>query len=442
MEEITSNLKARRGSKAEPRRVRVRTEPQQKLTEVVTQREAVSHVLRAIASSPHDLQPIFDTILDSAVRLCRANAGTLRLCEEKGFRLVAHLLDPTTLERWSPPMLVGPSSSLFAELANGLPIHIPDFRLASAADFDRDPGVVRAVNQGGLRALLCVPMLAERRIIGTIHIWRLRVQPFTDKEIELIKDFAAQAAIALEIARRERRLREMQMALAHANRVATVGQLTASIVHEVKQPTAATIINAQAALHLLKAQTVDLPKVRQIQKNIMKAGNRAAEVISRIHDLLKKSPSRVDRWEINGVIHEVVELTRGEAMTNGVTVQVELPDHLPHVHGDRVQVQQVILNLVINAIQAMSGLTEGIRKLHISTESAGEKGVCVAVRDTGPGLSAENLRHLFEPFYTTKPSGMGMGLSICRSIIELHGGRLWATGLHPHGALFQFTVPA
>jgi signal transduction histidine kinase len=102
----------------------------------------------------------------------------------------------------------------------------------------------------------------------------------------------------------------------------------------------------------------------------------------------------------------------------------------------------VILNLVINAIQAMSGLTEGIRKLHISTESAGEKGVCVAVRDTGPGLSAENLRHLFEPFYTTKPSGMGMGLSICRSIIELHGGRLWATGLHPHGALFQFTVPA
>jgi C4-dicarboxylate-specific signal transduction histidine kinase len=268
------------------------------------------------------------------------------------------------------------------------------------------------------------------------------VQPFTHKEIELITDFAAQAAIALEITSRERQLREVQMELAHANRVATMGQLTASIVHEVKQPIGATVTNAQAALRFLGAQTVDLDEVRQILHDIAKDGNRAGEVISRIHDLFKKAPPRRDRWEINGAIREVTELTRGEAEKNGVTVQTELSDHLPHVHGDRVQLQQVILNLIINAIQAMSGLSQGIRELHIGTDNAGEEGVRVAVRDTGPGLSAENLRRLFEPFYTTKPNGMGMGLSICQSIIEDHGGRLWATGLQPHGALFQFTIPA
>jgi signal transduction histidine kinase len=127
---------------------------------------------------------------------------------------------------------------------------------------------------------------------------------------------------------------------------------------------------------------------------------------------------------------------------NGVSVQTQLAEGLPLIQGDRVQLQQVILNLIINAIQAMSGLSEGIRELHIGTDDAGEEGVRVTVRDTGPGLSAENLQRLFEPFYTTKPNGMGMGLSICQSIIEDHGGRLWATGLQPHAALFQFTIPA
>jgi C4-dicarboxylate-specific signal transduction histidine kinase len=294
----------------------------------------------------------------------------------------------------------------------------------------------------GLRTLLWVPMLAEESLIGTIYIGRLRVQPFTDKEIELIMDFAAQAAIALEITRRERQLRDMQMELAHANRVATIGELTGSIVHEVKQPIAATVTNAQAALRFVGAEAVDLDKVRQILNDIVKDGNRAAEVISRIRDLFKKAPPRRDRWEINGAIREVIELTHGEAVKDGITVQTELPDHLPHIHGDRVELQQVILNLIINAIQAMTGLTEGVRELHIGTESAGPEGVRVVVRDTGPGLSEENLQRLFEPFYTTKPNGMGMGLSICRSIIEDHGGRLSATGLHPHGALFQFTIPA
>jgi signal transduction histidine kinase len=415
-------------------------EPHKELTELVRQRTAISEVLRAIASSPHDLQPIFDTILGSAVRLCRANMGTLRLCEETRLRVVAQLFDPNTLLE-PTPMVYEPRSSLLAHLANGSPVHVSDVDLPHDTLF-QDPAIAQAIKSAGVRTFLGVPMLAEKRLIGTVFISRVRVEPFTDKEIELIMDFAAQAAIALEITRRERQLRDMQMELAHANRVATIGELTGSIVHEVKQPIAAMVTNAQVALRFLDAQTVDVDEVRQTQKDIVKGGKRAGEVISRIRDLFKKAPPRRDQWEINGAIREVIELTRGEAMKNGVTVQTELPDHLPHVHGDRVQLQQVILNLIINAIQAMSGLTEGVRELHIGTESAGPEGVRVAVRDSGPGLSAENLQRLFEPFYTTKENGMGMGLPICRSIIEDHGGRLSATGLHPHGALFQFTIPA
>ena len=414
-------------------------ELQQELTELVRQRTAISEVLRAIASSPHDMQPIFDTILGSAVRLCRADVGTLRLCEETRLRVVAQLFDPNTL-LGPPAMVYEPSSSLLAHLANGSPVHVSDLDLPHDTLF-QDPAI-QAIKSAGVRTFLSVPMLTEKRLIGTVFISRVRVEPFTDKEIELIMDFAAQAAIALEITRRERQLRDMQMELAHANRVATIGELTGSIVHEVKQPIAATVTNAQAALRFLDAQTVDLDQVRQTQKDIVKGGRRAGEVISRIRDLFKKAPPRRDRWEINGAIREVIELTHGEAVKDGITVQTELPDHLPHIHGDRVELQQVILNLIINAIQAMTGLTEGVRELHIGTESAGPEGVRVVVRDTGPGLSEENLQRLFEPFYTTKPNGMGMGLSICRSIIEDHGGRLSATGLHPHGALFQFTIPA
>lgn len=417
-------------------------ELQEELTELVRQRTAISEVLRAIASSPHDLQPIFDTIVGNATNLCRANVGTLRLCEGKVFRLVARLVHPNTLlERWSPLLLVEPSSSSWDQLANGSPVHAPDVHLAHGPLF-QDPAIAQGIKATGCRTFLAVPMLAEKRLIGVVTISRVQLEPFADKEIELIMDFAAQAAIALKITRRERQLREMQMELAHANRIATVGQLTASIVHEVKQPIAATITNAHAALRFLDAQTIDLNNIRQVLDAIVEDGIRASEVISRIHDLFKKAPPRRGRLEINGAIRGVIELTRGEAMENGVTVQTELPDHLPHVHGDRVQLQQVILNLIINAIQAMSGLSQGIRELHIGTDDAGEEGVRVVVRDTGPGLSAENLQRLFEPFYTTKENGMGMGLSICQSIIEDHGGRLWATGLQPHGALFQFTIPA
>jgi len=259
----------------------------------------------------------------------------------------------------------------------------------------------------------------------------------------LFSDITERKRAEAEARDSEHRYREAQMALAHASRVATMSQLSASITHEVKQPIAAALNNARAALNFMDKNPPDLGEVREALGCIVDDADRAGDIIDRIRDHIKKVPTRKDAVEINDAILEVIALTRAEAANNNVSVRTQLAEGLPRVQGDRVQLQQVMLNLIVNAIQAMSGIGEGARELQISIEAVpSEGGVRVGVRDTGPGLSPESLSRLFEPFYTTKPEGMGMGLSICRSIIEAHGGRLCATRCEPRGALFQFTVPA
>jgi C4-dicarboxylate-specific signal transduction histidine kinase len=242
--------------------------------------------------------------------------------------------------------------------------------------------------------------------------------------------------------RAEEALRDMQMELAHANRVATMGQLTASIAHEVKQPIAAAVFSAQAALHFLARRPPDLGNVRETLEAIVETGHRASDVVDRIRALIKKAPTRNEPIEINEAILEVIELTRGEAVKNGISAQTDLADGLPPIDGDLVQLQQVILNLIMNAVEAMSGVSDGTREMLISTGMSESGGVLVAVRDSGPGLAPATVERLFEAFYTTKPSGLGLGLSICRSIIEAHNGRLWASANLPRGASFQFALPA
>ncbi|HUB47730.1 MAG TPA: AAA family ATPase [Acetobacteraceae bacterium] len=239
----------------------------------------------------------------------------------------------------------------------------------------------------------------------------------------------------------ERRYRGMETELAHANRLATMGQLTASIAHEINQPIAASVTNAQAALRWLRRQPPDLEEARRTLGRIVDNGRRAGDVIDRIRALIKKAPSQRHSLEMNGAIREVVELTHGEAVKNGVSVRTNLADGLPLIEGDRVQLQQVILNLVINAIQAVAAVADGVREVLIATGQGEPYGVLVAISDSGPGLEPADLERLFEPFYTTKQGGLGMGLSICQSIVAAHGGRLWADANLPRGAIFQFTVP-
>jgi C4-dicarboxylate-specific signal transduction histidine kinase len=238
----------------------------------------------------------------------------------------------------------------------------------------------------------------------------------------------------------ERCLRDAQLALVHANRLTTMGELVASISHEMKQPITGITCNASTGLRWLAHDAPDMRELRQVFDRIVRDAGRAVEVIKRVQGLVKKAPACSETLQINEAIREVMALMASDANGSGVSVRMRLSEDLPFIKGDRVQLQQVVLNLVINAIDAMSAI-DGLRELTISTAMKESAAVLVTVRDSGPGVAPEHVERLFEPFYTTKASGMGMGLSISRTIIEAHGGRLWASATLAHGAVFQFTVP-
>jgi C4-dicarboxylate-specific signal transduction histidine kinase len=244
-----------------------------------------------------------------------------------------------------------------------------------------------------------------------------------------------------ELIESERRFREAQMELAHASRVVTMGQFTASIAHEVNQPLAALLMNAETALRWLAHQPANLEKAKPLIERVINDGKRATDIVGRIRDFSRKAPVRKESVEVNEAILEIIGLTRVAISEHGVLAQMQLSEGLPHVLGDRVQLQQVILNLIMNAIEAMSEVSEGSRELLISSGEAESGNVLVAVSDSGPGLPPANLARIFEAFYTTKASGLGIGLSICRSIVEAHGGRLWATPNEPQGVIFCMMLP-
>lgn len=231
------------------------------------------------------------------------------------------------------------------------------------------------------------------------------------------------------------------MELAHASRVVTMGQFTASIAHEVNQPLAALLTNAETALRWLARQPPDFEKAKSSIERVIDDGKRAAGIVSRIRDFSRKAPVRKDSLEVNAAIREVLGLTRVAMSDHGVLAKTQLSAGLPYVFGDRIQLQQVILNLIMNAIEAMSEVSDGSRELQISTSEAEAGSVLVAVSDSGPGLPPASVARMFEAFHTTKANGLGIGLSICRSIVDAHGGQLWATPNKPHGAVFCMTLP-
>src|SRR5580700_468470 len=241
--------------------------------------------------------------------------------------------------------------------------------------------------------------------------------------------------------RAEEALQKAQAELAHVSRLMTLGELTASISHEVNQPIAAVVTNGQVCLRLLALETPRPDDVRTTVERIVRDANRASEVIQRIRALAKRSEPQMVSLDINEVIREATLLVQREVLSHGVSLRTELSSALPHVLGDRIQLQQVVINLLINGVEAMASITDRPREIIIRSQLHEDGLVLAAVLDSGIGIDSETAEKLFSAFFTTKPSGMGMGLSISRSIIRAHGGRLWVSPNADHGAAFQFTVP-
>ena len=432
-----------------------------------------------------------DVVRDEAGRLLRVFGTVQDITERKrgehrrmAQHTVTHILsEATTLEEATPKILQAVCDCLVWDLgalwrhdreAGALrcvevwhpeSIAVPEFEAASCegtlqpgiglpgrvwstsepafiSDVVDDPDFLRAPVAGreGLHAAFGFPIVLGGEVLGVMEFFSHEIRQPDRDLLNMMATIGSQIGQFIDRKQAEDALHRVQAELAHVTRVATLGELTASIAHEINQPLAAVVNNATACVHWLAAQ--NLEEARQCAEFVIADGHRAGEIIGRIRALAKKAPPRKDWVDVNETIREVIALARSEVQSNGVSVRTRLGEELPLILGDRIQLQQVILNLMINAIEAMNEVSDAPRELSITSATDESKRVLVAVRDSGLGLHPRSLDRLFDAFYTTKPQGMGMGLAISRSIVEAHGGRLWVTPNEPHGAVFQFTLPS
>ncbi len=279
-----------------------------------------------------------------------------------------------------------------------------------------------------------------RRADGQYRWFLVRTVPLFDERGNILRWYGTSADIE-DRKRAEEALRETQAALARVTRATVAGELTASIAHEVNQPLGAVVTNAGAALRWLDGEPPNLNEAREALQRIVRDGNRASEVVARIRALLKDGTPIKTQFSLDEIIAEIVTLTEAEAQRRQVSVQTRLASNLPQVTADRVQLQQVLMNLMMNALDALSEVIDRPRIFTVRADMDSPNTVLVAVQDTGTGIDPERMKHIFEPFHTTKSHGLGLGLSISRSIIEAHGGRLWMSPNDGPGVTFQFTLP-
>jgi C4-dicarboxylate-specific signal transduction histidine kinase len=291
-----------------------------------------------------------------------------------------------------------------------------------------------------LRACWSTPILSSaRRVLGTFATYYREPRSPTPQEHNVIERITHLASIAIEREQGEEVLRQAQADLAHVSRVTTMGELTASLAHEVNQPIAAAVTNANTCLRWLRRDHPDVEEACAAASRVVKDGTRAAEIVSRIRLLFQKGTPQRGLVDVNEVIREMIVLLRGESTRYNISVRTELAAELPPVLGDRVQLRQVLMNLMLNGMDAMKDV-HGTRELAIKSQRAENEQVLVTVSDTGVGLPAQQADQIFQAFFTTKPHGTGMGLRISRSIVESHGGRLWAANNSPRGASFHFAL--
>jgi PAS domain S-box-containing protein len=380
--------------------------------------------------------------------------GACQLVEElaSGSLCSILLLDPSTncLRHGAAPSL----PKAYTEAIDGAVIG-PSVGSCGTAAYRAEPVIVSDIatdplwadfrdlaSAHGLRACWSTPILSSAgKVLGTFATYYREPRSPSSQEQNVIERITHLAGIAIEREQGEEALRQAQADLARVSRATTMGELTASLAHEVNQPIAAAVTNANTCLRWLTRDHPDVEEARAAAMRIVKDGTRAAEIVSRIRHLFKKGTSERELVDVNDVVREMIVLLRGETTRYNIVVGMELAADLPQVMVDRVQLQQVLMNLMINGIEAMKD-AEGTRELDIRSQRMQNEEIVVSVSDNGVGLPPQHTEQIFNAFFTTKPHGTGMGLRISRSIVESHGGRLWAANNSPRGASFCFTLPS
>ena len=422
------------------------------LRETLQQQTATSQVLQVIASSPGDLEPVFETVLDNATRLCDAEFGNIYRWDGEALHLVAwhNTPSPFAAYRRSGPFHPSATSLIGRMVKTKTVTHVVD--AADNRDYieRRDPSLVAAVELGGVRTYLGIPMLQEDTLIGAITVFRQEVRPFTDKQIALLTSFAHQASIAIENMRLLTELRQQTDALGRSvaelrrersNKLMNLEAMTASISHEVRQPLASIASNGGAALRFLGHEPPNLEEVRAALNRMVSDCHRAGGIFDNIRALFGKTDRDREPIDLNELVRGVLKDLQGDFDDRGISAATELLADLPPINGHRGQLQEVLINLARNAIEAMEAVEDDNRILKMTTVRYGAKKIVLAVEDSGPGIDVKQAANIFDPFVTTKPQGMGLGLALCRMIIERHAGQLSTSPAQPRGSIFRVVLP-
>jgi signal transduction histidine kinase len=416
------------------------------LRQTLQEQSAAADVLKIISRSAFNLQAVLDTVVELAARLCDADLAAV-YANPGYFRAFATYGFPTSHREVASNVVFEPGrGTIVGRVAlEAKPVQV--------ADVLGDPEYTlhEAQQRVGYRTVLAVPLLRESHPIGAISLMRVTVRPFTDKQIELAQNFADQAVIAIEntrlIAELRQRTEELGRSLADLqrerdNKLMNLEAMAASIAHEVRQPLSAIATSGNAALRFLGRTPPDHKEVRSSLSRIITNSHRASQVFDNIRTLFGKVDKGHELIDMNEIVLEVLHTLRGELKDRVITVRTELTSQLPLVMGHRGQLHEVLLNLVRNAIEAMDAIKDGRRVLQARTERHdGRDEIVVAIEDSGPGIDPEKLDGIFDAFVSTKPQGMGLGLAICRMIIDRHGGQLSASSGKRRGAVFQFILP-
>jgi predicted ATPase/signal transduction histidine kinase len=387
------------------------------------------------------LEKMLDTVMRTAIAQAGAPRGLLILSHAADLRIAAQAVtvgETVLVELPDAPVTVAamPETVLHYVVRTRESVNLDD--AATEAPFAADPYIRRT----HARSILCLPLMNRAKLIGVLYLENnLAPRAFAPARIAVLKVLASQAAISIENTRLYRDQRDLHSQLAHANRVLSIGELSASIAHEINQPLSGIVVNASTGLRMLNADPPNINGARETLSRAIRDANRAADVIKRLRSLYAKKDMQFESVDFNEVIREVVALSLSEIERMRIEVRMQLDDELPLVTGERVQLQQVILNLVRNASEAMINVEDRRRVLTITTARGQGETVLVQVRDAGVGFERQGEAKVFQAFYTTKGDGMGIGLSVSRSIIENHRGRIWAERNEGPGATFSFAIP-